>query len=111
MSTVLLLESVPSKTERREAEVAEVSPTGDDISGTVEFEEKRFARLECAELAIARWLPEINLVRLLGFEIGEPVVICYPDEKTHGKIIRPASRFRVQSLFGGDAFLGRLTMS
>jgi len=86
MSTVLLLESVPSKTERREGEVAEISPTGYDISGTVEFEEERFARLKRAELAAARWLPEINLVRLLGSEIGEPVVICYSSEKTHGRL-------------------------
>jgi hypothetical protein len=85
MSTVLLLECVPCETERRKTEVAEVPTTGNDVSWAMQFKQKRFAGLQCAELSIAGRLPEVNLVRLLGAEIAEPIVIGYSDKEPHGQ--------------------------
>lgn len=57
-------EGFPGEADGQEAGMGEDAAAHDEVLGAVELKEEEFAGEECAELAVAAGLPEIDFVEL-----------------------------------------------
>jgi hypothetical protein len=81
-SPVLLAKRLPDDGCGQNCEVTEETTSHDVVVWTVKFEEEWFSRLQCAELDISTWLPEVDFIQVgHSREVVEPVTISDADEE------------------------------
>ena len=76
---------LPCQTDRKENELRKEPAARNEVSGTVQLEQKQLARRKRCKGRMSRGFPKVDLFDALPPSMeAPPVVICHPNKKSHG---------------------------